>query len=455
MDLLSLTSSDTAIIFAQAPTGLGHLRVTKALYEAMPPACHGVLLTSQAETETWIHRITSVTPWGKWLFEYMQYGWRERLIAPLIRANLANNGDIVKSQLETIFEQYPHKPTTALIIATHFQLAHQIASIKREVSNNSGIKIILVVVVTDDSPQLAWVVPGADLTVVPSQETKNVLHRYAWEHNKFHSLPFIVSSYPVSPILSQQTSEHMHTLRLKQLDSDNTNVHIEVMVPISGAGTQQRFLLDLMATLNKEYMRFRFTTVMRRVNFTDQFAMLLETLPYIHMITSASQRETIDLYTGAYKRTPFAFEITKPSEQAFKCILTPKMNGGVIMLLSYPIGRQEYDNLDFLRRHRLIPTKEEQEILYRLMDGCEADTLGKCKAETNSLLLSRMRDKARRWRGMTLPRDPETASQFIHWCLTNRIFEAMGRYRRDVHNLEVAADGASRFWKMIEEIVKS
>jgi hypothetical protein len=46
-----------------------------------------------------------------------------------------------------------------------------------------------------------------------------------------------------------------------------------------------------------------------------------------------------------------SFEITKPSEQCFKALLPVSSAGGVTLLLSDPVGRQEYDNLAFLKRY--------------------------------------------------------------------------------------------------------
>ena len=123
--------------------------------------------------------------------------------------------------------------------------------------------------------------------------------------------------------------------------------------------------------------------------------------------------------------------MTKPSEQAFKALISPNQVGGVILLFTNPVGRQEYDNLNFLKRHLLIPSDEDQKTLWRM-------------PKTNDIL-----KKAITWRGLRLPKNPEKSVNFLIWCIKNKIFEQMGKYTN-----KIQSDGVKRFWEEVIFAVK-
>lgn len=66
-----LKDKSLLIIFAYAPAGLGHLRVTDALYQGLPKDINTpLILGSQDETITYLHRLMSLNPLISFLANY-------------------------------------------------------------------------------------------------------------------------------------------------------------------------------------------------------------------------------------------------------------------------------------------------------------------------------------------------------------------------------------------------
>jgi hypothetical protein len=116
-----------------------------------------------------------------------------------------------------------------------------------------------------------------------------------------------------------------------------------------------------------------------------------------------------------------ALEIVKPSEQSFKSLLTPSQRGGVILLLTQAIGKQEQDNLNFLSDHHLLPE-----------------------------------------RAIKLTNNPDQDVKIINWCLNEGVFEKMAKVAclpagRGEENFregnELATNGVQQFWKKVDDLL--
>src|SRR3990167_5748576 len=177
-DLHSLDSASTLIIFAYAPTGFGHLRVTDALFRGLPDNISPLLVGAHDKTLSYLYRIVSVNPLTRMIFEWFEHGALERITTPIYRWYLRSHTQILYRQLTTILDQRLTAPQTVLIIATHFGLAHQIAALKEKLMQERKIKIVLAVQITDDIPHRIWYIPGADIIFVPSDKTKKKLEEY-------------------------------------------------------------------------------------------------------------------------------------------------------------------------------------------------------------------------------------------------------------------------------------
>lgn len=435
-----LKDKSLLIIFAYAPAGLGHLRVTDALYHGLPKeAGTPILLGSQDKTITHLHRLMSLNPIISWLADRIERNdFFEHISTIIYRKILYSKTKIIYEQMLTIIDEIYKTPTKVLVIATHFGLAQQLAAIKERLEKEKNIKMILVVQVTDDSPFRIWVVPGADLIVVPSEKTKNKLIKYSKEIKS--TSPIIVNPYPISPNLSKPLSETRLKEKFNQLNPNNQS-QIQVIIPISGAAVQTDFILKLTQELHKKSPRFLFHVVVKNALFTKIFIDQMSNFNFVNLYIGTSDRKVIENYEYVYDKNTISLEITKPSEQAFKALMNPDRQSASILLFSNPVGRQEVDNLNFLRRHQLIPSLTEEKELW---------------LQKNEKQLFK---KASSWRGILLPQHSKNAADFIYWCLKTGIFQEMLKYKekslnKDRFNYELGSNGVETFWKHVVKLLK-
>lgn len=415
-------------IFAYAPVGLGHLRVTDALYEGLENKESALLLKTHDSSMKSLHRITSINPLGKAIGEFVQYGFLEDLFTVSYRYYLRHHTKKIYEELMLILEQRFSPPKTVLIVATHFALAHQFAAIKKRVEREKGIKIFLAVQVTDDSPQHVWYVPGADVIFVPSEETKKELEKY----RKFNMLPkvnLVSLPYPISPYLYENLNERQYKVRISQLNAKSKTINVSV--PVSGAAAGIDFHIRLSELLHKSDHRFRFHFVSRSNEYTLPFLKRLLNKNYVKVYASVSDRQVVNFYDELYTKQVIAIEITKPSEQAFKALLCAKQRGGATLFFSQTFGRQEKDNLRFLMRNNLIPDKVSQKKLFELSrenKRFEDDDFEKCYS----------------WRGLVLPVTPEHANQFVLWCFRSGLLKILSK-----NSACLAFSSTELFWREV------
>ncbi len=435
------------IIFAYAPAGLGHLRVTYALKHGLPEDADPILLPDRTGSVSTLHRLTSNTAIGKKILEWSQYGRGEDFFTKLYRRMLRSDAKEMEDKLFEIFKERITLPTTLLIVCTHFGIAHQVSVIKKRLEKRARIKVKLVVQVTDDSPQKLWYIPNADLIFVPSNETKRSLRRYA-KNEDLDDSKLVVIPYPQSPRLQENLLPAAKRHKAEQYDPDEQTV-IHMSIPISGAGVGTTYASALIKKLHKVNDRFHFHVIGKRTWYTEMFLEALEHKEYVSVYSSHSDRQIIEVYDQAFDTAVISLEVTKPSEQAFKALLSPKQVGGVILLFTEPVGRQEYDNLLFLRRHKLIPLPDEQEVLFEAW---------KKEWKANDTRVKELFSQAEHWRGIQLPKDPQEAASFITWCQSHRLFAKMMECspcsRGDNEcRVEVSATGVQQFWKTVETLL--
>lgn len=437
--LAPLKDPSLVLIFSYAPAGLGHLRVTDALYHGLPQGTNPLLLGSQDQSITFLHRLTSISRLGRSIGEWFQSGLPEDVFSKYYRQYLCSHTDLVYRQFLTLLDQHYVTPRKVLIVATHFSLAHQLGAIKERIAIERKIKIYLAVQVTDDSPQHIWYVPGADITFVPSAGTKDTLSAYG-EKTGLPKIKILVNPYPLSPYLIKNLPDHLFAGRLDQLSSQAKD-KINVIVPISGAAVGLNFTKDLMDNLHNLSDRFLFHIIARKAPFTASFLRQTKRKNYISVFASEYDRQVVDAYEKLYQEKVVAMEITKPSEQSFKALMSYRQIGGSVLLFTSPVGRQEYDNLEFLFRNNLVP---------RLF------TPKKTTYEKGFILNERHEP----YRGLCLPGVPQAAADFIYGCLQENIFHNLLQVKvpdsvKSLENNELGTDGVFRFWeKTIDHCLK-
>jgi hypothetical protein len=436
-----LTSPDIVIVLAQSLTGLGHLRVTHALYHGLPTGAHALLLSSQDTSINYMHKITSINPALRHLMEFVQHGWAEDIFTWFARRYFRRNSRILEEQLQTILEQHIIKPKTLLVVATHTNLGHQLAGIKDAFAKKNNVRVVLVVVVTDDSPQHAWAVGGANLIFVPSEYTKRQLEIYHRSQKELPPSEYVVSPYLVSPNLGIDLTDSAVRRRKQQLDP-KALATIHMALPVSGAAVQLFYLEKIIYELRRLSDRFVFHIVSQQSQATAPFLGTMIGKHHIQLHVSTSHRRVVELYESLYDQEVVSLEITKPSEQSFKALLKPRQRGGAILLFSDPVGRQEWDNLRFLIRHSLLPTANEQRLLWHAADH---------NLKPSDELLFR----ARAWRAVRLPLHSQAGARFIWWCHQNHVFSAMGKFVGFQDSPELSSEGVTLFWKRVNDYLDS
>jgi hypothetical protein len=442
-----IVSSDKnlLIIFTYAPAGLGHLRVVNTLSEGVETKGGSVLMGSYDSSIETIHKFISINHVARNIMEWVQRGTPQTLFTYFYRNYLRNSSSSLYRQVERIFDERVDIPKNVIFVCTHFGLAHQLAVIKERLEKEKDIKIKLIVQVTDDSPQYIWYVPGADLISVPSEQTKLELLKYADKSN----LPLtkiVVLPYPVSRQLTELLSENRLVNRIKQLQA-RSEESLNIAIPVSGAAVDMGFYYSLINRLNGKYHSFNFYIVSRRVPFTKKFLDQIINYKNVTLYESKHDREVVDLYDDLYRKVVIGAEITKPSEQAFKALLSTHQVGGSILLFSKPVGRQEYDNLDFLRRHGLLFSQVEHEFLWSKSE--KSESLGENE------LMELFGDKGR-IRALELPWGSENTANFIWWALKQGVLEKMmehGSYKDPVVHHELGSDGVKQFWRMVKGLI--
>jgi hypothetical protein len=252
-------------------------------------------------------------------------------------------------------------------------------------------------------------------------------------------------AYPISPRLSKPLQRTKVSERYKQIAA-HIKSPIHVALPISGAAVGTQFFTSLIENLHQQAAQFIFHVVAKSAPYTKTFLTEMAGRRYVRLYVSDHDREIVEMYEDIYHKNVIAFEVTKPSEQAFKCLLTPKLYGGAILLFSTPVGRQEYDNLYFLRRHNLLPTESENEQLVQL-------------ATAGKPLTHKLAEEAVYWRGVRIPDNADLATTTMMWALKESLFVRMMRWqptpRNDnKHAHELTSNGVSLFWKTVAEFVR-
>jgi hypothetical protein len=409
-----------------------------ALKDGIPKGVKATVLASSDESLRLIHRISSVHPLTRRIMEFIQSGLPQIIFAFGYRIYLRSNVKGVRENLRELIKDKQAKKL--LIVATHFGFAHQVAAVKKGLEKQTGCKIYLVVHVTDDSPQFIWYIDGADLLMVTSEYVRKGLLEYG-RRRHFPPTKIEINPCPLNPsLLVPLTGEEMANKRA-QADA-GSGVPIEVLVPISGAAVGTEYVTDLMARLHQKSNRFVFQVVTKIAPYTKKFLTELEGKDYIKVYASDDDKKVVDLYQEVIRKNTVLLEITKPSEQAFKAVLPPTSQGGVMMMFTQPVGRQEYENLYYLIRRKLVPTLQESSKLWEEVEE------GKEYAAGSTPNLEA---------GIKMPFGSKTGAEFIWWCLNNGIFTEMLQSDRSAKKKafpnEINGEGAKLFWEKTAEFI--
>lgn len=439
-DPRSSSFRDVLVLFTQTQAGLGHLRVTDALRHGMPHEIASTVLHSLDKTVTVTHAIASRHIILRRLSDWIQRGWAEQAFTVLYRRYLTHHTDTVWKQMTTLLESQATKPRTLLLVATHFGLAHQLGALKARLANVYGVRVLLVVVVTDDTAIKLWAVEHADSIIAPSSTTARKLASYHKASGFTNNTQYIRLPYMVSQRLAVPLSPPEYASRVAQVRNDGV-VPTIIAIPISGAAVQLSYFDELLADLRTSGFASRVHLVSLKMPATKDFLGRVMGEEHISVAVSPLPGEVVELYEQVYEQEVIALEVTKPSEQAFKCLLSPRRRGGAILLFSEPVGRQEEDNVWFMDRHDLIPPRGLQQAMWEA-------------SEKRTPATDEMRTRAGKWRGVQLPTCPHKSARFIAWCKREGIFTAMVHFGAYAKDPALAPNGVAQFWEKMEEIIR-
>jgi hypothetical protein len=328
-----------------------------------------------------------------------------------------------------------------LVVSTHFGLAHKLAVIKKRLEKEKQVRVVLVVFVSDDTFQHIWYVDGADLLVVASNFIKRKYAAYGKSMGKSERIEVI--PYPLNPQRAKKLGAREMADKKNQLHPKGKNL-VRVSIPVSGAAVGTLYFSHLIASLRKKSERFHFNIVSKDAPFTKSFLSEMNGKPWVDLHVGKKDRETVDLYDDLLDKEVISLEVTKPSEQAFKALLGTQSRGGVILLFAEPVGSQEFDNLDFLERHKLIPSKEANAQLWEMTGN---------GAGTDPALRKRLFEESRTWRGVRLPKGSQRSADFIWWMLESGMFARMISNNRSLKVRDgkkgiLGSNGVEEFWDL-------
>ena len=434
----SVLPPNTLVVFTSSPTGLGHIRVMNALIGGLPPGSTYKIVGVKDVNAAKIHALGSRIKILEKLTEFVQYNpTLESIVTKIYQIFFSSRTKKLTEELVKIREEYPDIDNW-IVVSTHFALAYPVVTIKKTFKKRFGINIYNILTVTDDSPQRIWAANGTNIIFTPSNLTEQAIRDFL---PKDTQTSVETVSFPVSPRLTQTLSDEELTFVENQLDPA-MNIPLHLSIPVSGAAVQLDFLESLIKELTKG--QFVCTVIGQITPFTTTFFEHLKNIPRAQISAGNSANMTVKLYESAfYQKSRPAVEVTKPSEQTFKAILKPSERGGVIMLLTDPVGRQEHDNFHFLLRHLLVPDRDEELILDRYLLKGIATT-----EEKNMLHY-----KASHWRALKLPSDPMLASTFIKRAKQEGILHTMLAYVPETKR-DLTSDGVAQIWSATIEMVK-
>lgn len=423
------------VVLATAPAGLGHLRVMEALKQGLSTKTRLEIMGVHDPSIQWIHRLTSRNKGLKNAMEFIQHNrLAEKTFTKQYRKYLREHTAVAEKELATLVTKSWPQPEVVVVLCTHFGLAHQLSAAKESLTRKLGVKLLVAVVVTDDSPQELWAIYGADIIFVPSNTTREVLVERLMKLGG--PMPELVTvPYPISLDLGIELDEQEYQERISQAKGNG----LEIMIPISGAAVQLDFFEDMIGSATADGVKV--TVVSRESGHSSKFLEWCRQQNGVRVVAHSEDLEVVKAYDQEYGLRVIGAEVTKPSEQAFKVLLTPKQRGGALMLFSAPVGRQERDNLSFLRRHKLIPSLDDQ-----------ARIEAWCKTGNSVTLEDGILERARHWRGVMLPTEGMWAGIALQRLISGRILESMVRFEGYLEgHEEIRCDGVKQVWQVLKE----
>lgn len=458
----------TGVEFVATDAGAGHLRPALALIASILEKLSCVQIPT---ISTRTHRRGSREGRDKRIidFVYLHERFQKYIYAPISRYLLLIQDSInVIGTLETLIQKTISQGLNEIVfIHTNPDPAYIAGFYKHQLEKKHNVKITNVVVITDhfiSRVQCIWPLIDADIIFAPDNQTKGLIERelISWQkkmrrrrNDRREHLPMVtVCAYPQDPTFGLELDRNLHDKRRNNL-SPESQQPIDVLIPLGGGSPGMPFLAKLTDNLIK-MGEFNIDTLFKDANGDQETQDYSEAMnnsgAKTHPVTNNQQ--LIEMYGDIFRSESVPdIVIVKPGELSNQVMFNPSLVGGAIFLFVEPVGDQEVQNLLFFQSEeggKVIPDEKENQALIDLI----IELMSKPTDEANQdPKLKDFQEKAKRWRGLSLPKDPQQAAIFIVGLKKFGIFASMAQYKNDPSNRSAAmsTSGSKEFFTVLNE----
>ncbi len=434
------------IQFVATDAGAGHLRPAIALITSVLKKLNCVQIPT---ISTRTHRRGSVEGRDKRIidFVYLHERFQKYVYAPISRHLLLNqDGATVVGALETLIQKSVSQGKNEIIfIHTNPDPAYIAGFYKHQLENKHNVKITNVVLITDHfitRVQCIWPLIDADIIFAPDNQTKKLIDRElsSWQkkmrrrrNDRREHLPRVtVCAYPQDPTFGLELDHKLREKRENNLSAESQQP-IDVLIPLGGGSPGMPFLAKLTDNL-KKLGEFNIDTLFKDANGDQETKDYAKAMNNCGAITHpvSNNQQLIEAYGNIFRSESVPdVVIVKPGELSNQTMFDPSQVGGAIFLFTEPVGDQEVQNLLFFQSDEggnIIPDEKENQVLIDLI--LELVQGGADIANDNPQLKS-FQEKAKKWRGLSLPKDPGQAAIFIVGLKKFGIFASMAQFKND------------------------
>jgi hypothetical protein len=392
------------------------------------------------------HSLGSNNWFAKSLTEFIQQHQilQQLWAGPFRLAQLRFDGDVVYQAAKDFLSRSSKQKV--VMIAFHPDIAFHLGLHKERLERESGKSICVVIVMTDhlsDRSQFNWLETRANLIVFPedssSRKGQEQLYKWTTILRRSEHADVATSPYAINPVLATQLSPENMLRRQEQLLPGGSDP-VKTLILMGGSAPGQGYLMKLKLALPSQ---FETHVVIKSSPQTAYFESEMRRMGAI-IHSAADTNQFLSLIPALFTELVPSLVLTKPSEQTVLLHATPDQLGGAVIGLLPAVGDQEIQNVNFVRGHRVLPLKYQQEQMY--LSSIEE-------------LKSFYRD-ALGWRGIELPnstfderKDAIAAGIFLLKLKESGILFAMSQYKKDEAAHSLSTDGGLNFWRIIYRYV--
>lgn len=350
----------------------------------------------------------------------------------MLRNHPESNPDAVSQ----IFQKELKSPDNSWLVFTNADVAQAYARAKIKNPDHAFKEAKSIVVVTDNFPiniHLFWLIP-CDYLVVPNQETLASAYSALtyWDKMWPGQKPpkIVVNSFPIHPTHEEAMPTELQKNRRQALDSyDFTKPQAAFL--LGGASVQAEYMQIL---VKQSCWWLQPYSVLRNHIQTRSLQDAITSVPKGRVDLVSDNNALIQALNQRMSENPPDIIVVKPGELSNLARLPTDSRGGGQLFFTHPVGNQEKQNIEYLRRKGLMLSEFDGQKLIQ-------DFKGKTPTSPGKILY--WSSQSRRLRAIRLPDDPYQAARFMNSLYHHQILH---KVHMDNQHLEPPI-GATRFWK--------